>query len=375
MRGLLLGLGLAACGGAPVAIAKAPLPAQEVAIPHLPHADFSVAPTELSDPGILDRIPHRVRIRRFGNAWLREDEAEPARTRHEGSDVDYVLPVLGETRTKIRVAFEDDDARMALWIARADTWSSAAVPIELSDRAGLAARDAGVWVTRGAPVDLGVRFGARREVHVRDELMSIGGFVPETVIANVWIAGAGDPPATLTTSHFDGWKPSPDLRTRVKLMIETKIRAAPKLDAPVIATIDQPEVVAVIANNLGDYRQIEIVRPYARIRGYVTAAEVTYTSDELLTHGSGSGHGFGMSHADRIDVPEGTCLFDRLVDGQVVGVQGKATTRLGVRNVETPGWSLIHIGTSWTIASVYIRDTGTDPKQPVWESCTQPAHR
>ena len=107
MRGLLLGFGLAACGGAqPIAIPSA-VATQEVVAPRLPRADFAVVPAELADADVLDRIPHRVRIRKFGNAWMREDEPEPARTRHEGSDVDYVLPVLGETHTKIRVAFED----------------------------------------------------------------------------------------------------------------------------------------------------------------------------------------------------------------------------------------------------------------------------
>ncbi len=342
--------------------------------PVLPSAEFGVVPAELADPGIIDRIPHRTRLRRIGNAWMREAEGEPARTRHSSSDTDLVLPVIGETRSRIRVAFEDDDARLALWIARDDTWPVAAIPIQLSDAAGEAARDAGVFVVRGAPLELGEAAGKRREVRVRDDQLELRGYVPDAVIAHVWIAGAGDPPVSFEHSFRESWSPPPDLRTRVKLLIDTKIHSAPDGKSPVIVAIDKPDVVGVIANNLGEYRQIEIVRPYARVRGFVSASEVSHTAEELKSHGSGSGHGFGMSHADQIDVPAGTCLFDR-VDGEVVGVQTKETTRLGRRGRDADKWSEIHIGTSWTVASVYIRDLGDDPAQPRWESCTQPVHR
>jgi hypothetical protein len=335
-----------------------------------------VVPAELADPGVLDRIPHRVRVRRFGTAWMRDESegTQPTRTRHDGRNVDLVLPVLGESRARIRVAFEDDDARLAMWIARDDTWPAIAVPIALSDRDGTTRPDAGVWAFRGAPVELGERSPGRRAVHIPDELLVLRGYVPETVISNVWIAGPGDPAASFTTSHWERWSPPADLRTRVKLLMGTKIRAAPDPKANVIASIESSDVIGVISKNLGDHRQIEIVRPHARVRGYVFASEVSYTTDELTAHGTGSGHGFGMSHADRIDVPPGTCLFDR-ADGEVVGVQLNQSTRLGRKPRDGTKWSEIHIGTNWTIADVYIRDLSDDPTQPRWEQCTQPAHR
>jgi hypothetical protein len=369
---LIIATASISCGGAALV---APAPSRvEITASKPPRADFTVVPAELTDPGVLDRIPHRVRVRRFGNAWIREDQGEPTNTRHSGSDVDLVLPVIGETRTKIRVAFEDDEARLALWIARSDTWPSIAIPIELSDRSGVAVRDAGVFALRGAPVELGEHAGDRRAVRIRDELIEIRGYVPDAVISNVWLAAAGDPPGSFKTSSYETWSPPADLRTRVKLLIDTKIRVAPEPTAAVIATVQSTEMIARIANNLGEYRQIEIVRPHAKIRGYVLASEVAYTSDDLQSHGTGTGHGFGMSHADRIDVTAGACLFDR-IDGEVIGVQSEPSTRLGRKDRDGTKWSQIHIGTSWTIATVYIRDLGDDPTQPRWESCTQPAHR
>ncbi len=305
---------------------------------------------------------------------MREDEGDPARTRSSGSDTDLVLPVIGESRSRIRVAFEDDDARMALWIARDDTWTVVALPIELSDEAGIARRDAGVFVKRGAPVELGEQRDKRRAVHVRDDVLELAGYVPEAVLSNIWLAVAGDPPVAFDMSHSDGWNPQDDLRTRVKLLIGTKIRAAPDGTSAVISTVGAADVMAVIASNLGAYRQIEIARPYARVLGFVGASEVSHTSEDWSTHGSGTGHGFGMSHADHIDVPAGTCLFDR-VDGEVVGVQTKLTTRLGRIGRDGSKWSEIHVGTNWTVVSVYVRDLSDDPQQPRWESCAQPPHR
>lgn len=326
------------------------------------------------DAGVIDRIRHRTRVRRFGSAWLREDESDRTRTSHAGSDSDVVLPVIGESRQRIRVAFEDDSAMLAMWIPREDTWPVTAVAIELSDETGSAKPDAGVFADRGAPLTLAERKGDRRAVRVRDELLELRGFVPDGVIANVWLAEPGDPKASFSTTQDYHWARPADLRTRVRFLIATKIRSAPDGKSPVIATVENTDVVGVIARNLGEFRQVEIARPYARVVGYVAASEVSYTSDDPEIHGTGGGHGFGMSHADHIDVPAGTCLFDR-ADGEVVGVQKVPTTRLGRKARDGAKYSQIHIGTRWSVADVYIHDLSDDPTQPRWEACTQPVHR
>jgi len=374
VRALLVGIAVAGCGGSPPAPIVPP-----PAAPLAPRAEFSVVPAELLDAGILDRIPHRVRVRRFGSSWLREDESEAKRTHREGGDSDLLYPVIGETKSKIRVAFEDDHAMLAIWIAREDTWHVIAAPTQLADRDGHAI---GVWAFRGAPVHLGARVAGRREVHVRDDDIAFAGFVPDSVLTNVWVADKTDPKVTFQQRSWETWEPAPDKRTRLKIANTTKIRATAAEDAPAIATVTSDSVLGFLVAATGSDREIEIPRPYGRVRGHVHASEAEPTEDLFSLHGSGTGHGFGMSHADRIDVPPGTCLYDR-VEGEVVGVQAELSTRYGARHVFNPktgaaepeNWSQVYIGTSWTTASVYIRDTSDDPKDPVWESCIKPVGR
>ena len=350
----------------------------EIAAPTPARADFAVVPAELADPGVLDRIRHRTRVRRFGSAWIGLT-ATPIRSSRASDDRDLVMPVIGETRTKLRIVTEDDEARLGVWIERDDTWDAITAPIQLSDRDGRAMPEAGVWVALGAPVeridqphDASV---TRRAVRVRDEHLRLEGFVPANVISKLWLAAPGDfTPTDLDLSGSRSWSPPDDARTHAKVMVATKIRAAPDAKAPVIATVESPDVIAVIVKNLGAVREIEVVRPHARIRGFVAASELSRSNDPSSGHGSGTGHGFGMSHADRIEVPTGVCLFDA-IDGEVAGVQLEPSTRLGHRRTDSASWSLVYVGTAWSIAALYVRDTSDDPRQPRWESCTQPAHR
>src|SRR6185503_18825496 len=107
---------LAGCGGSP----PAPTVPGPAAPPAPVRVEFSVVPAEFLDAGVLDRIPHRVRVRRYGSAWLREDESGAKRGSREDGDNDSIYPVIGESKTKIRIAFEDDHARIAMWIPRED---------------------------------------------------------------------------------------------------------------------------------------------------------------------------------------------------------------------------------------------------------------
>jgi hypothetical protein len=168
----------------------------------------------------------------------------------------------------------------------------------------------------------------------------------------------------------------PDNRPHVRFVTGATLRVRAHVDAPAITAIDSNDIIGSVVASPGEFRHVEILRPHARIKGYVLATEVEATTDSLGTIStSGRGHGFSMSHADKIDVPAGTCLFDR-AGGEVVGVQSEPSTRLGRAKLgESPGWSTVHVGTHWSTTQVYIRDTSTDPKAPKWESCTQPVHR
>jgi hypothetical protein len=365
---------VSACGGTATTPASPVPPATvvEVAAPALPRADFVVVPAELADEGVLARIPHRVRIRRIGTSWLREGGTATARSGDQPERA-FVLPVLDETPDKIRVAFEDDSARLALWIARADAWDTLAVPIQLADRDGKARRDAGVWVARGAPLDLARREGARTRVRVRDELVEVMGFVPDRVVTKVWIAGEGDAPASFVVDRATTWTMPKDPRPQVRFVSKAQVLAAPG-GASIATIVDAAaELIGFVGDEASGFRGVEIVRPHMRIKGFVRVAELVPVTDELGTFGTiGTGHGFGMSHADKIELPAGTCLYDLATGGSVVGVQSKPSTRLGQKGAR---WSRVHVGTYWSITSVYVQDVGDDPKQPTWESCTQPAVR
>jgi hypothetical protein len=311
-------------------------------------------------------------VRRFGDAWLRATVVGGGL--HGGASTAYTyevaLGVIGETRARIEVVAEADHARVALWIARDDTWRVIGVPIALADPAGAALP---IRVVRGAPVDVLDAAGARVRIH--DDGLRVIGNVPATVIANVWLAAPGDPPPQLDATMQHGWSPSLDPgRSYVQLQIGSEIRARPERDAPVLATAEAVDVLGAIVGDAGAFREVEIARPYATVRGFVWAAVATPTTMLPHTHGFGGGFGFGSSHSDRIDVPAGACLYDQ-IDGEVVGVQSEPSTRLGTKRVERSAWSLVHVSTAWSTASLYVRDTSDDPDHPAYESCTEPLHR
>lgn len=368
---------LTGCGGNLPPISDARPTAIDVIAPPPERASFAVVPAELADNGVLDRIRHRARVRRIGNASLRVDGNKLDSSRTNG-ELAYVLPVIGESRMKIRVVADDDDARLAVWIDRGDAWDSIAKPIQLADRDGHAAPDAGAWAVLGAPVEIrSESVGERRVVRIRDNDVRVEGWVAATVVAKVWLAPAGDrAPLDLKMNEVKGFAPPAD--AHAKLALHATIRAAPDPRAAVIATIEQlgseePDVRAAVVRTVGAFREIELIRHYVRIRGFVLASEVTVVGEPLIGHGAGSGHGFGMSHTDRIDIPAGTCLFDA-IDGEVTGVQLAPSTRMGRRRTDGP-WSMVYVENAWSVATLYVRDTSGDPKQPHWESCTEPVHR
>ncbi|HEU0033287.1 MAG TPA: hypothetical protein VFQ53_21790 [Kofleriaceae bacterium] len=342
--------------------ARSPAPAR---------ASFEVVPAELADPGVLGRIRHRARIKRFGAAWLGTSSEALSTSRDEGDAIDElgdVVPVLGESTGKIRIVVEDDDARLAIWVARGDLWESIAAAIPLADRDGHASPSAGVWLSLGAPVVAAPARDHQRFVKLHDPAVLVEGYAAASSIAHVWVVPPGAP------IERSGALPPSDPRPRQLLASHARIRAAAAPDAPVLATIENDELFAAVLGTRGAYREIELVRPFARIRGFVLATELSPSDDETLSLGGGGRHGFGMSHADHIDVPAGTCLFES-AEGEVVGVQLKPTIRLGHLKSETAGWSRIYIATAWSVVTVYIHDTSRDPAQPAWESCAEPAHR
>jgi len=345
-------------------------------------ASIDVLPAELGDAAAIDRMRHRVRMKRLGRAWLRLDAApiNDDSGASEDDAIDELMPAIGETASRIRVVTEEDGARVAVWIERRDAWDSIVAPVALDgDAAGARSAGAGVWLAAGAPVAVErVRAGAARRTRIvalRDDHVALRGAVPAAFLGHVWIAPHDD----RTKTHMAGACPResselpPDDREQMSLAEDVVIRAAPSEAAPVLATLLQTLDVAIVARAAG-WAEVELRRPYARIRGYVP---VSALDPPELPGGFGfgcSGHGFGMSHADRIDVPAGTCLFDR-ANGDVIGVATETKTRLGTRGRAGDAWSMVYVDTRWSVASLYVRDTGRDPARLVLDACAPDRHR
>jgi len=114
----------------------------------------------------------------------------------------------------------------------------------------------------------------------------------------------------------------------------------------------------LVGSSSGDWREIEVRRPYVRVRGYVRA-DALRDNDSPIGHGSGSGSGWGMSRTRQIDVPAGACLYDS-ESGEIIGV---ATAR-DQRRAEplSTGWWRILLGTRWGLMFVVVHDLASSTK-------------
>ena len=345
-----LACAVAACGQTvptPSTTAAAETAARERESLALPRAAFAVVPAELGDAHVLDRIPHRAMVKRWSVAWLIENGApvgDAARTELDGER--RIVPVIGERGKKIRIVVDDDQARYAAWIARDDAWSTVLVPLAISE---------GVTVEPGIALER-----TDRRVVVVDDMIAAEGTAEPRAIGEVWIAPKSTVPRV------------PDVL--VRLPRGAQLRARADEASPVIATVTAHELVVGKLGTSGAFTEVEAQRPYLRAKGFVPTANVLGTTDDFVTRGTGGGHGFGMSHAVRHEVPAGTCLFER-VEGDVIGVTLQAQTRLGGRLGED-GWAMVYIDSPWHVTSMYMKNLATDPPEPPrWDSCTEPAHR
>ncbi|HET9483978.1 MAG TPA: hypothetical protein VFO79_08475, partial [Xanthomonadales bacterium] len=337
---------LVGCHGLPPA---PPLVLTEQTVPKPPRAGFSTVPAELADPGAIDRIRHRTRIRWFGRASpIHGETPEPIISRaHKGEDVDEILPVIGESATEIRVVFEDDKARLALWIDRRDTWPTILVPLQLADREGRVHATSGAFLETGAPCDIAFGRDRMRHVTLRDPDLAVDGWVPASAVGHVWLAAPGDKAdVDLSFSSFS-FTPPADKRPKTMFAERATLRAAGDASAPIVGVVLGKEVLGFVEKR-GAWTEVEIPRPFARVRGFVRASELRPATDDLTGFGSGRGGGFARTHTDRIVIPAGTCLYD-VADGDVVGVTTAEAERYGERQTETDGWSRVFVNSPWAV--------------------------
>jgi hypothetical protein len=346
-----------------------------VASPIERRGTLDVTPAELGDEAGVARLRHRVRLKGIGRMWVYLDGllVNDGSATSEDDGLDILLPVIGETAHRIRVVTEEDGARVAVWVDRRDAWLSVVAPVKLEGNGTTAAAAVGVWLDAGAPVrgEKGPE-RARRLVELRDDGVIVRGVVPAAHLGHVWTVPHGEQRGTemFERCPLTLWKPPSDGRPQRWLTVNGEIRVAPEDEAAVLATSQDVLDVAVVKSG-GDWTEIEVLRPYARIRGFVESFMLLDREDLDLGLGGCMGQGFGMSHADRIDVPAGTCLYDR-ANGEVVGVATETQVRLGARARPGSEWSMVYVDTRWSITSMYVRDGGRDPDRPALDSCVAP---
>lgn len=345
------------CSGAATTPERAPAPAPAPRT-RPPVVAFSVDARQLGEPDVMQRLRHRVRVKRWGRAYLAHDgesvrQGDTSRDR-DVERIDRILPVLDETDTRIQVVVESDQARYGIWIEPKDAWESIVAPVRVD--VSTARPPVGVIFEAGAPITAGPRGSSRRTVQLRDEELAITGIVDAAYIGRVYVA----PPET---------ERSTDARSRRALAGHTAIRAHPATSAAVLAISRSERHVTVLATDRA-WTEVELVERYVRVRGYVPTRTLSEREEthEWSAIGLGSS---GTSHADRIDVPAGTCLYSGL-EGEVVGVQLAQKIHMGRRRTEKPEWSLVFIGSPWRTVELYLRNTNHDPLQPAWESCATP---
>ena len=307
MRHVALAM-LAACGGSPPR--EAPKPANVTRASAHTSRD-RIVPGMLGDPGVLERIPERVRL---------------------GS---RALPLIGKTSDRLRVVGETDDARIAEWIDASTVAIVATADAQLTDQAGAASHDVGIWVLPGAPLALRQPSRDRQEVHVETTSFAYpDGWLEKRAIGTIYV-------------------PVREPRPTQSLVLYTPLRAGPSESAAVVADTSA-QLGAIVLEQRGAWRRVEVVRDLVRVRGWVPADAVLHDApfDDTIDLGSI----YTVSHATRIEVPAGTCLYDH-ADGVIVGVNTKLRSRLG-QGVEGT-WERVFVKTIWGLRTLAVHFEGS----------------
>jgi hypothetical protein len=370
------------CGGAPV-VAPAEIP-----IAPRPHAGYTIQAADLGDANILAKIPHHARLHRYLDASLEETGPTFSTTprpikrppfvpgggrvnslsrdvavRHRGQTATAdpahpdetelpwreTVPVLGATPARLRVVSDQDDARLAVWIDRADAAPVIVAETQLVDEVG---HPIAVWLEPGVDLAVAGHAGVFTAAIVRVDGLQLTGRVRDDAIGDVWIGPDPRLPA----------KPSGQTIDPARLPGRAQLRAAPRADAAVLAeTID--DLGVTILGTHGDWRELELRHQGVRVRGFVPASTLDPTDTGAFgVSGFGSGTGYGISDTDRFEVSAGACLYER-EGGQVIGVNTKTRERYGHRGVHDE-WPAVYVGTPWGLVLVRAHAVAAG-----WESC------
>ena len=205
---------------------------------------------------------------------------------------------------------------------------------ELGDEHGNADPVHGVWLAAGTDVDMLDRAGPLRELVVRDGLLAIRGWVSPGILGDVWTGELATAHTEHATSH---------------VAAGGEVREAPSTSARVLATARVDLSVAVRGVD-GDWQDVRAVEGPIRVRGFVPTSSLL--ADAGIEGGmSGGASGYGISDTERLEVPEGACLFDR-ADGRIIGVNLVQRERYA-SEVETE-WPSVYVDTLWGLITVTV---------------------
>ena len=315
-----------------------------------------VVPAQLGDPGVVDRIPWGARVARRGafRFTLADETSERGDRDIHVADaaLDKVWPVIAESAAEVQLVSDDDDARLAIWVARADLAAVAIDDVAVAERPGRGA-DAThrAELRSGAPVQRGDSSGTHRHVTVGGDVRVLG-WIPESALGDVFrvrIEPDGD-------------------RLGGSVAAGKLVRARPETTSPPLAVIIRRVPAQLHVGAPAGWRDVTVSTDYVRVRGYIAESDL---SREISFEGLGSGRGYGMSHRPQITVPAGACLYAE-PDGEVVGVNTEERTRYSGGAAE-PGWWEVVVGTDWGLHDLYVRALDPEAKPPELqlESCVE----
>ena len=284
----------------------------------------------VAHPAVLQ---DRVIVARYGAAGITPTTMAPSD--HGDADT-YFTPyrLAQETPDRVRILVEEEDARVLLWIDRADLAWTVARPVRVRGTDA-----AGAWVLPGAPLTI-TGDGAQVAIHVADDEVALDGTLARTALR-----------------HRHRPAPTPGASTHTV----RAIASAP--GGPALIELEHELGVTVRDVGAPGWVMVEHRSDRVRILGWARAGEPSEGGQ--LTHGGGGGFGYGISDTDRVTLDRGTCLFDDR--GAIVGVQ----TAPGERYASDLGggrWS-VYVGTNWGLHEVIAVDRHRGQGAPAWQRC------
>jgi len=303
-------VGLVACGRAAHAPARPAIPA---------HAAIKVPPALYDDAE--DRVRARARVAHAGEVRFEPNLPAEELELDAREPIDQVHLVADQLGGRVQLRLDGDDARLLLWIDRADLETVVVKAHALVDRASGVR---GAVARPGATVkDLG-----GGEIQIDDGLVTARGSI------------AGDALGAI----FDERPPRAPQITDW-LASGSRVVASPDPAAPTVAEAHQLVGVVRLAPAQNGWVEIEIDREWIYARGFVPSTALTPANGGIEGSASASASTFGMSDTPTLILPSGACLYAR-PGGPIIGVNTAERLRYA-NDADQPGWRRVAIDTSW----------------------------